>query len=301
MKNVLISIVGPTAAGKTDFAIDLAQRFGTEIISADSRQCYKEMNIGTAKPTADDLKKVEHHFINSHSIHEFVTAGDFENLALEKIAKLHERLNPVIMVGGSGLYVDAVVHGLASIPKIDKEVRLELIQRLNQVGIAKLFGNLQKVDLEYAKSVDKSNPQRIIRALEVYEGTGKPYSYWRGVAGQERNFHVISIGLEQDRESLYNKIDSRMDRMISSGLFDEARSLFQYRHLNALQTVGYKEIFDHMLGKYDYDECVRLLKRNSRRYAKRQLTWFNKNDKTIWFDSNSREKVVGFLQEELKI
>ncbi|MEM6525055.1 MAG: tRNA (adenosine(37)-N6)-dimethylallyltransferase MiaA [Bacteroidota bacterium] len=283
MKPTLISLVGPTAVGKTKLAIQLAGHFQTEIISADSRQCYREMNIGTAKPTFDELNSVKHHFINSHSIHDFFSAGEFGRVALMKLKSLFNSYNVVIMVGGSGLYVDAVTKGLAEIPKIKAEIRNALVDRLETEGLEVLFRYLAQVDEDYAGMVDKNNTQRIIRALEVYEGTGKIYSYWRKSISSVRPFSVVTIGLEQEREVLYQNIDHRMDGMIDSGLFTEAKALYQYRLLNPLQTVGYKEIFDYINDSYDYNECVRLLKRNSRRYAKRQLTWFKKNDHIKWF------------------
>ena len=300
MGKTLISVVGPTAVGKTKLAIEIAQYFGTEIISADSRQCYREMNIGTAKPSADELRLVKHHFINSHSIHDFFSAGAFEKAALAKLDDLFAELNPVVMVGGSGLYVEAVIEGLANIPKINTSIRTELVDKLNSNGLGPLFDTLNSVDPEYAQLVDKQNPQRIIRALEVFMGTGKPYSFWRNLDSAKRDFDIISVGLELDREELYKRIDRRMDVMIDEGLFNEADALFQFKDLNPLQTVGYKEIFNHKLGKYDYDECIRLLKRNSRRYAKRQLTWFKKNEKTRWFNPNEVSQIRNFIETSLK-
>ncbi|MEM9389446.1 MAG: tRNA (adenosine(37)-N6)-dimethylallyltransferase MiaA [Bacteroidota bacterium] len=300
MRKALISVVGPTAVGKTKLAIEIAHYFGTEIISADSRQCYREMNIGTAKPSAEELRRVKHHFINSHSIDDFFSAGAFEKAALAKLDNLFSALNLVVMVGGSGLYVEAVTRGLANIPKINTSIRTELVGELNSKGLKSLFDRLSSVDPEYAPLVDKQNPQRIIRALEVFMGTGKPYSFWRSLDAAKRDFEVISIGLELDREELYKRIDRRMDLMIDKGLFNEADALFQFKDLNSLQTVGYKEIFNYKLGKYDYDECIRLLKRNSRRYAKRQLTWFKKNEKTRWFSPNEVGPIRDFIETSLK-
>mgnify|MGYP001794421325 CR=1 FL=1 len=299
MKGTLISIVGPTAVGKTKLAIDLAKVYETEILSADSRQCYREMRTGTAKPSLDEMDGITHHFIDSHSIHEYFSAGEFERRALDVLNDLFLTHKVVIMVGGSGLYVDAATKGLTSIPRVDDKVRCKLIERLNSEGLDTLYCELLIKDPDYAAIVDQKNPQRILRALEVIEGTNKTYSYWQTMGAQKREFNLISIGLELDREVLYKRIDERMDNMIEVGLFKEAQTLFPYKELNSLQTVGYKEIFDHMEGKYDYSECVRLLKRNSRRYAKRQLTWFKKRKDIHWFQPFEQQKIAQFLDAQL--
>ncbi|MEM7106841.1 MAG: tRNA (adenosine(37)-N6)-dimethylallyltransferase MiaA [Bacteroidota bacterium] len=300
MKPTLISVVGPTAVGKTKLALELARHFKTEIISADSRQCYREMSIGTAKPTRAELQEVKHHFINSHSIHDYFSAGEFERQALTRLKELFRSLEIVVMVGGSGLYVDALTKGLAEIPKIALEIRKRLMERFESDGLSSLYNELKRVDPKYAKVVDRYNQRRIIRALEVYYGTEKAYSSWRNPGNVIRPFTILSIGLEQHREVLYQRIDERMDMMIAAGLFDEAASLHRYRRLNPLQTVGYKEIFEHIEGNYDYEECVRVLKRNSRRYAKRQLTWFKKNDQTEWFDAADSRKVLNRIELMLR-
>ena len=222
MEKYIISVVGPTAVGKTKVAIELAEYFKTEVISADSRQLYKEMEIGTAKPIAQELKRVKHHFISSNSIFEAVSAGKFEKLALNKIEQLFGCYDYMVMVGGSGLYIDAIVKGLSQIPAVSPEVRKRLNDRLVQEGLQGLVEDLYKVDPEYAATVDKNNPQRVVRALEVYEGTGIAYSHWRTPTAKKRNFTTISIGLELDRKELYRRIESRMDAMIEAGLFGEA-------------------------------------------------------------------------------
>ncbi len=296
MDHYLLVIVGPTAVGKTKLAIELARFYDAEIISADSRQFYKELEIGTAKPSPDELAAIPHHFVNSHSIFENVSAGQFEKIALAKIRDLFRKKQWVVMVGGSGLYIDAVTMGFAEIPAIDRKIRQQLNDRLLREGLEALANYLEKVDPVYSVTVDPKNPQRVVRALEVYEGTGIPYSEWRKPATTPREFEVIKIGLEQERSLLYQRIDRRMELMIEEGLFEEAERLFEYRHLNALQTVGYKEIFDHLQGQYDRAECVRLLKRNSRRYAKRQLTWFKRDAATRWFEPGDLQNIINYVK-----
>ena len=295
MDHYLLVIVGPTAVGKTKLAVELAQFYGTEIISADSRQLYKELEIGTAKPSDDELTAIPHHFINSHSIFEDVSAGQFEKMALAKIQELFHYKQMVVLVGGSGLYINAVTTGFAEIPQIDDAIRTRLNHRLEEEGLQALVNYLEKVDPAYAVLVDQKNPQRVVRALEVFEGTGISYSKWRKPAGVNREFEVVKIGLEQERPLLYDRIDKRMDAMIEAGLFEEAEKLYEYRHLNALQTVGYREIFGYLQGLYDREECIRLLKRNSRRYAKRQLTWFKRDASIRWFEPNITQTIINYV------
>ena len=283
----LIAIVGPTAVGKTDLSIFLAQQLNCEIISCDSRQFYKELEIGTAKPTSLELEKIPHHFIDNLSINDDYTVVDFEQEALKKISELHQSNNAVIMVGGSGLFYKAIVDGFDDIPKIDPKIREELIQEFVEEGIEKLQNELKNKDYECFVQMDIYNSQRLIRALEICRGTGKPFSSFRKGIKKKRPFNIIKIGLEMDRDLLYSRIDKRMELMLKNGLKDEVEKLKKYKNKNALQTVGYKEIFDFLEHKIDWDECVRLLKRNSRRYAKRQLTWFKKDVEINWFKMNS--------------
>lgn len=297
MNNYLLTVVGPTAVGKTSLAIELAQHFNTEIISADSRQLYQEIEIGTAKPSKEELAQVRHYFVNSHSIFTEVSAGKYEKEVLELSERLFTTYKYVVMAGGSGLYVDAVTKGFAEMPAIAPEIRERLNEKLKEVGLEKLVEQLMSVDPVYAVEVDKNNPQRVIRALEVFTGTGIPYSQWRKPPEKNRKFNVVKIGLDLPREQLYQRINDRMDRMIEAGLFEEAASLYQHRHLNALQTVGYKEIFDFMAGHYNKEECIRLLKRNSRRYAKRQLTWFRKDTGIRWFSPDDKKGIVEYVLE----
>jgi len=296
-KKSLVVVVGPTAVGKTDTCIKLAIHFGADIVSADSRQFYKEMEIGTAKPTVEELKAAKHHFIDTHSIEEDISAGRYEKMAIERLDEIYKKSDLAILTGGSGLYINAVTQGMAEMPSIGPEVRKELNERLEKEGLESLNTELQKLDPEYYDKVDKNNPHRIIRALEVCLGTGKKFSDFRKPEPKQRNFQTIKIGLNRPRTELYERIDLRMDQMIGEGLFEEAEKLFKYRNHNALQTVGYKEIFDYIDGLYDKDEAIRLLKRNSRRYAKRQLTWFNKDESTKWFHPDQTEEIIDYVKE----
>ncbi|KYG82651.1 tRNA (adenosine(37)-N6)-dimethylallyltransferase MiaA [Roseivirga echinicomitans] len=296
----LICVVGPTAIGKTVHSIELAQSIGTEVVSADSRQFYKELEIGTAKPNSQELSAVKHHLINSLSIHDHYDVRKFENDALRVLARIFSEMKVAIMVGGSGLFVDAVCYGLDDLPPVSTELRNQLTQELNTGGLQVLVDELLESDPEYCSQADLKNPQRVIRALEVIRSTGKPFSSFRTGKKVDRPFHVIMVGLEMDREKLYERIDLRMDQMIGNGLFEEAEKFYEQRHLNALQTVGYREIFGYLEGTYDREEAIRLLKRNSRRYAKRQMTWFKKNDQVKWFESNDHEGVLKYVLSEIQ-
>jgi tRNA dimethylallyltransferase len=293
--NILLVISGPTAVGKSDLCIKLAKKFNTSIISSDSRQFFKEMNIGTAKPTEEELALVPHFFINSLSVYEGYDVHKFETEVLDMLNWLFKMRSLVIMTGGSGLYIDAVTKGLDDIPPVEEGIREELNELYNREGIVILQKKLSKADPHYYKKVDLQNPQRLIRALEVTMGTGKPYSSYRINNRPKRPFRVIKIGLNRDREELYGRINERMDEMIKQGLFEEAASLYHLRHLNALQTVGYKEIFGFMEGKYDREEAIRLLKRNSRRYAKRQLTWLKRDEEYAWFHPEQAEEITKYI------
>ncbi|MBS1487389.1 MAG: tRNA (adenosine(37)-N6)-dimethylallyltransferase MiaA [Bacteroidetes bacterium] len=284
----LIVIVGPTAVGKTAAAVAVAERLHTEIISADSRQIYKELNIGTAKPTAEELKKAVHHFISCQSIHEEYDAGQYGREALQRIHELFKKYNQLVLVGGSGLYLKAVLDGFDDLPDIEPSVREKIQHEYQTGGIQWLQEQVKKHDPEFFASVDTHNPHRLMRALELLSATGQPMKALRQKKKIEHSFGVIKIGLNIPRAELYRRIDSRMDAMIASGLFDEARQFYPFKNLNALQTVGYREIFGFLDGQHDYEETVRLLKRNSRRYAKRQLTWFLRDEETTWFESEHK-------------
>ncbi|WP_092791428.1 tRNA (adenosine(37)-N6)-dimethylallyltransferase MiaA [Algoriphagus hitonicola] len=295
----LILVVGPTAVGKTDLCLNLAKKFDTEILSSDSRQFYREMEIGTAKPSPEILNQVPHHFINSLSIWEDYDVKRFEQDALKLLDQLFDKKKVVIMTGGSGLFADAITEGLDEIPEIPKEFREEVIRDFEQKGLEFLQEELARLDPKYFAQVDQKNPQRLMRGIEVVRATEKPFSSFRQKAKVNRPFQTIKIGLYRDRAELYQRIDQRMDEMLNQGLADEARNLFPFKHLNALQTVGYQEIFGYLEGNYSWDEAVRLLKRNSRRYAKRQLTWFRKDPEIQWFIPEQEAEIEEFIAAQI--
>lgn len=294
----LIVIAGPTAVGKTAVAIKLAQQLKTEIISADSRQFYREMAIGTAKPSDEELAAVKHHFIDSHSITESFSVGDFEKECLKLLEELFKTHDQIIMVGGSGLFIQAVTKGFDELPVANAETRERLNQELAEKGIEFLQTKLKAADPDYYAQVDLNNPQRLVRALEVFETTGKPFSSYRKAVANKRPFRVIEIGLDLPRELLYQRINQRVDNMMDQGLVEEVRSLLPYRHLNALNTVGYSELFDYFDGKTDLNTATDLIKQNTRRFAKRQLTWFRKNKEIKWLMAD-RPDLIDVISEEL--
>ena len=290
-------MVGPTAVGKTAVAIKLAQLLATEIISADSRQIFKELTIGTAKPSRDQLALAPHHFINTHSIHDDYDAAQYGRDALTLISKLFEQHDNVILCGGSGLYIKAVCDGFDDIPEIPAGIREMLMQHYEQEGIGWLQREMQKLDADHFNDIDQKNPHRLIRALEVKLGTGLSIASFRTKRKLTHPFRILKIGMELPREELYTGIDQRIDQMIEDGLFQEANALFPFKELRALQTVGYQEIFDFMNGKYDREEAIRLLKRNSRRYAKRQLTWFKRDAEIKWVLANDPNKIMEIVNQ----
>lgn len=281
----LIVILGPTASGKTSLSIELAKKLNTEIISADSRQFFKEMAIGTAKPSAEEQDGVTHHFIDSHSIEEFFTAGQFEEQALSSLENIFKKSDYAICVGGSGMYIDALCNGLDDIPG-DLELRKELNELTENEGLDSLKKELEEKDPEFYKQIDLSNPQRLIRAIEVIRVTGKKYSEQRKKTPKKRPFEILKFGIHHEREVLYDRINRRVDIMVEQGLFEEVKSLSEYRNHNALNTVGYKEVFEFFDGKITREEAIELIKRNTRRYAKRQLTWFRKDESIRWVDKD---------------
>lgn len=292
----LIVIVGPTAVGKTALAIHVAKEFHTEIISADSRQIYRELTIGTAKPNEGELKEVPHHFINTHSIREDYDAARFGEEALLKIYSLFETHEYVVACGGSGLYIKALLEGFDDIPEVPDAVRDQLIEEFEVKGLLWLQNKMRELDPEHFATIDHKNPIRLMRALEVKIATGNSISGFQKKVTKVLPFQVVKIGLELDRAKLYDRIDNRMDEMIAQGLFEEATQVYPFKDKNALQTVGYQEIFDFMDGKYDREEAIRLLKRNSRRYAKRQLTWFKRDETIMWFKPEELTGIVKRIQ-----
>jgi tRNA dimethylallyltransferase len=304
--NYLITIIGPTAIGKTSLSIALAKHFGCDIISCDSRQFFKEMTIGTAVPNKEELNSTTHHFIQNKSIFENYSVGDFEKEAIAKLDELFLKNNIQIMVGGSGLYVDAVLKGFDDFPEIDSTVRQEINAKFDEFGIDYLQQELKKIDIEYFNKLTLKNPQtlqnpqRMKRFVEVCLGTGKPYSSFIGQTKNKRNFTPILIGLEAEREILYDRINQRVDNMINQGLLAEAEKLYPNKDLNALQTVGYRELFDYFDKKTTLDFAIEEIKKNTRRFAKRQITWFKRTEKTMWFDYLvGRNEIINYIKDKI--
>ena len=295
----MLVVVGPTAVGKTAMAVQLANHFRTEILSADSRQFYKEMSIGTAKPSNEELAQATHHFINSHSIVENYSAGDYERDALILVNKLFEHKDIVLVVGGSGLFVRALCEGFDDLPDVPAETRQRLNLKAAEQGIEEFQHTLKSIDPDFYQSQSIHNTQRVIRAMEIYETTGKPLSYFQQKNTEKRPFNVITIGLNMDRQALYNRINQRVDGMMRQGLLEEVKNLYAYKDKPALQTVGYAELFDYLNQKISLEEAVDKIKQNSRKYAKRQITWFKKYGQTQWFDPNDLNGILNFLSDKI--
>ena len=300
MEKYLIVIAGPTAIGKTDLSLSIAKKYDTDILSCDSRQFYKEMNIGTAVPSIDELAQVKHHFIQNLSIEQNYSVGKFELDALKKIEELHQSKDVIVMVGGSGLYIDAVCRGLDDFPDVPEELRVELNLRFKNEGIEPLKAQLIELDPEYHEEVDKANPHRIIRALEICISTGKSFSSFRKQQKKKRKFKTIKLILSRDREVLYSRINQRVDMMMAEGLLEEAKNVYEYRENNALQTVGYKELFTYFDGEWDLETAISEIKKNTRRYAKRQMTWFRRDPETVFFNPSDESEIMNYLEEQIK-
>ena len=283
----LIVIAGPTASGKTALALEIAQALNCEIISADSRQFYREMEIGTAKPSAEERAKVRHHFIDNLSIHDDYSAGQFEQEVLEWLESYFQQHDYVVMAGGSGMFIDAVCYGIDDIPK-DLEIREELNQQLKEEGLAPLLKELEAVDPIHFEKVDQSNPQRIVRALEVYRSSGKAFSSFHRAQKADRPFNIHYFAIEIERDLLYERINKRCDEMMKMGWLKEAEALLPYKELNALNTVGYKDLFRYLEGELDLEECIEEIKKNTRRYAKRQHTWLRRNEGVKWVKADAK-------------
>ena len=305
--NYLITIIGPTAIGKTSLSIALAQHFGCEIISCDSRQFFKEMKIGTAVPSDAELAAAPHHFIQNKSIFDNYSVGDFEKEALEKLDALFTKNNIQIMVGGSGLYVDAVLKGFDEFPDIEDGVRTEINSKFDALGITFLQEKLQELDFNYYNKLEKENPQtlqnpqRMKRFVEVCIGSGLPYSGFIGKRNSNRNFTPIIIGLESDREIMYDRINQRVELMFEAGLVEEVKQLLPHKDRNALQTVGYRELFDYFEGKCTLEFAAAQIKQNTRRFAKRQMTWFKRTENAVWFDYLTNKDTIAKYIEKLTI
>jgi tRNA dimethylallyltransferase len=297
MQNILLVLLGPTGVGKTEVSIDVAGWFGCDIISCDSRQFYKEMAVGTSPPTEDQLKRIKHHFIKFLSVKDYYSASLFERAVMNLLPELFKKNNVVIMTGGSGMYIDAVCYGIDDIPDVDPVIREKYTIKYKVEGIESLRASLKLMDPEHYKKVDLRNYKRIIRALEICETTGQPYSTYLKNAKRERDFRVIKIGIERPREELYEKINVRVDMMINQGLEEEARALYEFKNLNALNTVGYKEFFDFFDGKISREKAVELIKRNTRRYAKRQITWWAKDKEIRWFNPEKKREIMEYISD----
>ena len=291
----IIIIVGPTAIGKTKLSIDLANELNTEIISCDSRQFYKELKIGSAPPTSKELETAKHHFIQHLSVTKDYNAGEFEINAIAKIKEIHKTKDTIIIVGGSGLYVDAICKGFDKMPEVHDQMRIKLNSKLKEKGMVWLQKEVRKVDPYFYASCDQQNPQRLLRALEVFIATGQPFSSYKSAKPKDRPFKIIKIGLNIEREILYKKINLRVDRMLENGLLEEVESLIPFQSKNALQTVGYKEIFAFYNNKITLEKAVENIKQNTRRFAKRQITWFRKDKNTTWFKPDQINEIRTFI------
>lgn len=299
MQNTLIVLLGPTGVGKTDLSADIALHFGSAVISCDSRQFFREMQIGTSVPPESVLKKIKHYFIGSHSVKDYYSASLFERDVLKLLPDLFSENELVIMTGGSGMYIDALCSGIDDIPDTEPEIREKYIKMYSEVGIEGLRSALKLLDPDHYKKVDLRNYKRVIRALEICETTGLPYSSFMKKQKTERDFRIIKIGINRDRDDLYFRINSRVDTMLEQGLEQEARSLYDLRNLNALNTVGYKEFFEYFDGKITYEKTIELIKRNTRRYAKRQMTWWAKDSEIVWFHPEKAAEIIRFIEEKM--
>lgn len=295
----LIVIVGPTGSGKTDLSIRVAEHYACPIISTDSRQFYRGIPIGTAQPDKEQLERVEHHFIASHELTDDFNCGAYEVAALKRLEELFYKHDTVVAVGGSGLYVKSLCEGMDDLPEVEPALRQQLSDRLKREGLEALAEQLRELDPTFYEVVDRKNPARVLRALEVCIATGKPYSALRTGVKRERPFNIVKIGVTMERAVLYERIDRRVDIMVEAGLEQEALKVYPLRHLNSLQTVGYREMFDYFDGSISRDEAIELIKRNSRRYAKRQLTWFGRDGEIEWFLPSETEKIVEYIDSKV--
>ena len=294
-RGTLIVVVGPTGSGKSALEVTLAQHYCAPIISTDSRQLFRGMAIGTAQPTAEELAAAKHYFIADREVEDDFNCGRYEVEALELLEGLFAENDYVVAVGGSGLYIQALCDGMDNLPEADEAIRGQLKLRLESEGLEALADELRRLDPVYAEEVDICNPARVMRALEVCITTGRPYSEQRSGSRAERPFNIVKIGTDMPREELYDRINRRVDMMVADGLIEEVRAMYPKRHLNALQTVGYREVFDHFDGKCSLEESIELIKRNSRRYAKRQMTWFRRDERVGWFSPKDVDKIVEFI------
>lgn len=296
MRNKLIVLIGPTGVGKTELSLSLAEFLHTPVINADSRQLYKDLTIGTAAPTADQLKRVKHYFVGTLSLTDYYSAAQFESDVISLLDQLYQTHPFALMSGGSMMYIDAVCNGIDDIPTVDQETREMIMERYQQEGLTPLSNELRLLDPDYYAIVDQKNPKRILHALEICYMTGKPYSSFRTNKKKERSFDIIKIGLRRDREELYERINKRVDEMIQNGLIDEVKSVMSYRYTNALNTVGYKEIFQYLDGNWSLEQAIEKIKQNTRIYSRKQMTWYKKDTEIHWFHPDNDKEIKKFLE-----
>ena len=299
MKNTLIVLIGPTGVGKTELSLSIAEHFKTCIVSADSRQLYADLKIGTAAPTPDQLARVPHYFVGTLRLTDYYSAAQYEAEVMVKLEELFQQNDVVVLTGGSMMYVDAICKGIDDIPTVDKETRELMIQRYEEEGLEKLCSELKLLDPEYYQIVDLKNPKRVIHALEICYMTGKTYTSFRTREIKKRPFRIIKIGLTREREELYNRINQRVDEMMEKGLLEEARSVAEYKHLNSLNTVGYKEIFKYIDGEWPLDFAIEKIKQNSRIYSRKQMTWFKRDTEISWFHPEKKEEIMNHIKNLL--
>lgn len=298
-KPTLIVLIGPTGIGKTDLSLNIAEHYNTEIISADSRQLYADLKIGTAAPTPEQLARVKHHFVGTLQLTDYYSAAQYEAEVMKKLDELFKRHNVIVLTGGSMMYVDAVCKGIDDIPTVDEETRKTLMQHYENVGLERLCAELKILDPEYYDIVDKKNPKRVIHALEICYMTGQTYTSFRTSQTKERPFNIIKVGLRREREELYERINKRVDIMMEDGLLEEAKSVYQYKDLNSLNTVGYKEMFKHLDGEWELPFAIEKIKQNSRIYSRKQVTWFKRDTDITWFHPDDTNNIMSFIEERL--
>lgn len=298
-KPTLIVLIGPTGIGKTDLSLNIAEHYNTEIISADSRQLYADLKIGTAAPTPEQLARVKHHFVGTLQLTDYYSAAQYEAEVMKKLNKLFKRHNVIVLTGGSMMYVDAVCKGIDDIPTVDEETRKTLMQHYENVGLERLCAELKILDPEYYDIVDKKNPKRVIHALEICYMTGQTYTSFRTSQTKERPFNIIKVGLRREREELYARINKRVDIMMEDGLLEEAKSVYQYKDLNSLNTVGYKEMFKYLDGEWELPFAIEKIKQNSRIYSRKQVTWFKRDTDITWFHPDDTDNIMSFIEERL--
>ena len=299
MKNTLIVLIGPTGVGKTELSLSIAEHFKTCIVSADSRQLYADLKIGTAAPTPDQLARVPHHFVGTLRLTDYYSAAQYEAEVMVKLEELFQQNDVVVLTGGSMMYVDAICKGIDDIPTVDKETRELMIQRYEEEGLEKLCSELKLLDPEYYQIVDLKNPKRVVHALEICYMTGKTYTSFRTREIKKRPFRIIKIGLTREREELYNRINRRVDEMMEKGLLEEARSVAEYKHLNSLNTVGYKEILKYIDGEWPLDFAIEKIKQNSQIYSRKQMTWFKRDTEISWFHPEKKEEIMNHIKNLL--